>query len=121
MPIALNKSDLAGFHGSENWFRHTLNRRFLYTDGVKYVADQGGAYWLIDEIALANLFNARVKAEEFQVWTLKLSATDSSAELVCDDGNDVFIFSKHIPLTDFPADSVTFYFENETLCLPSER
>jgi uncharacterized protein DUF6876 len=25
----------------------------LFTDGAKYVADQAGAYWLINEIALA--------------------------------------------------------------------
>jgi len=32
----------------------------------------GGAYWLLDEIALAQRYKRRVAAEEFQVWTLKV-------------------------------------------------
>jgi hypothetical protein len=48
-----SEAALRQFTGSEHWYRHGLNRAVLYTDGAKYVADQGGAYWLIDEIALA--------------------------------------------------------------------
>jgi len=62
--------DLAHFTGSENWYRHGLNRDVLFTGGAKYVADQGGAYWLLDEIALAQRGEKAVAAEEFQVWTL---------------------------------------------------
>ncbi len=29
----LSKSDLAQFTGSENWYRHGINRNVLYTDG----------------------------------------------------------------------------------------
>ena len=45
--------DLRQFTGSEHWYRHSLNRAVVYTDGAKYVADQVGAYWLLDEIALS--------------------------------------------------------------------
>jgi hypothetical protein len=48
----LSKSDLAQFTGSENWYRHGINRNVLYTDGVQHVAERGGAYWLLDEIAI---------------------------------------------------------------------
>src|SRR5216684_681209 len=47
-------------------------RNVLFTDGAKYVADQGGAYWLLDEIALAQRGQPRVAAEEFQVWRLSV-------------------------------------------------
>ena len=40
------------FTGSEHWYRHALNRKIVFTDGAKHVADHGGAYWLLDEIAL---------------------------------------------------------------------
>ena len=40
------------FTGSENWYRHGLIRNVLYTEGAKFVAEGGGAYWLLDEIAL---------------------------------------------------------------------
>lgn len=42
--------DLSPFTGTEHWYKHWLGG-LLYTDGVKYVADQAGAYWLIDAIA----------------------------------------------------------------------
>ena len=66
----LTASDLRQFTGCENWYRHGLVRSVLYTDGAKYLADQGGAYWLLDQIALAQRYDKRLAAEEFQHWTL---------------------------------------------------
>ena len=66
----LSKSDLAQFTGSENWYRHGINRNVLYTDGAQHVAEHGGAYWLLDEIAIIQPYNKAVAAEEFQVWKL---------------------------------------------------
>jgi hypothetical protein len=63
----LNEADLSQFTGSENWYRHGINRSVLFTDGAKYVADQGGAYWLLDEIVLAQRYQKAVAAKEFQV------------------------------------------------------
>ncbi len=48
MTKTLNTADLAQFTGSENWYRHAINHAVLFTDGAKYVADQAGAYWLLD-------------------------------------------------------------------------
>jgi hypothetical protein len=74
MTKTLNKADLAQFTGSENWYRHAINRAVLFTDGAKFVADQAGAYWLLDEIAIIQSHNARVAAEGFQVWKLAVHA-----------------------------------------------
>src|ERR1700730_19460001 len=59
----LSKSELAQFTGSDNWYRHTINRNALYTDGAQHVAEHGGAYWLLDEIAIIQPYNKRVAAE----------------------------------------------------------
>lgn len=64
----LSEADLRQFTGSEHWYRHALNRNVLYTDGAKYVADHE-AYWLLDEIALAQRYEKAVAAGAFQVWT----------------------------------------------------
>src|SRR6185312_14271976 len=37
--------------GSDGRYRHPFNRRFIYTDGVKAVAEEAGAYWLLDIVA----------------------------------------------------------------------
>ena len=44
---------LAQFTGSQNFYRYGLVREVLYTEGVEYVVDNAGAYWLLDAIALA--------------------------------------------------------------------
>ena len=119
MTKTLNTADLAQFTGSENWYRHAINRAVLFTDGAKYVADQAGAYWLLDEIAIIQPHNARVAAEGFQVWKLAVNA-DRSAVLTCDDGNGNVVYSKEIEYTDFPLDGITLYFTNNTILLPSE-
>ena len=116
----LDKAELSRFTGSEHWYRHGINRSVLFTDGAKYVADAGGAYWLLDEIALAQRGEKAVAAQEFQVWTLTVNA-DRTARFVCEDGNGNTVFEKAIPFTDFPADTVTLWFENNTIYLPSEH
>ena len=55
----LTHADLVHFTGTETWYRHPLNKKVLYTDGAQYVAEAGGAYWLLDEIACAQLKRKR--------------------------------------------------------------
>ena len=119
-PSTLTKADLDNFTGSEHWYRHALNPKVLFTDGAKYVADTAGAYWLLDEIALIQPYDKRVAAEEFQVWTLEVRP-DHTATLTCGDGNDNVVYTKQLTFTDFPLESITLYFENNVIYLPSER
>ena len=115
----LTQSDLDQFTGSENWHRHGINRNVLFTDGAKFLADQAGAYWLLDEIAIIQRYEKRVAAEEFQVWKLAVRP-DHTATLSCDDGNGKIAFTKEIEFTDFPLDEVLLYFANNVIHLPSE-
>jgi hypothetical protein len=116
----LTEADLMHFTGSEHWYRHALNRNVLFTDGAKYVADEGGAYWLLDSIALSQRSNKRVAAEEFQVWKLAVRS-DRTGTLTCEDGNYKVVYTKLIALTDFPAPEVTLWFSNGVIYLPSEH
>lgn len=116
----LTEADLRHFTGSEQWYRHGLVRSILFTDGAKYVADESGAYWLLDEIALAQRGEKAVAAEEFQAWTLRVK-DDRTATLSCEDGNGHVVFEKAIPFTDFPAPEITLWFANNTIYLPSEH
>ncbi len=114
----LTKADLMQFTGSEQWYRHTLVPNIVYTDGARHVARFGGAYWLLDEIALAQAL-PMIKAEAFQLWILTVHG-DSKATLTCTDGNDATIYTKRISWTDFPLDEIRFYFIDNTILLPSE-
>ncbi|WP_158920892.1 DUF6876 family protein [Acidisphaera sp. S103] len=119
MSKTLDKAALSQFTGSENWYRHGINRKVTFTDGAKYVADQAGAYWLLDEIAIIQPHDKAVAAEEFQVWTLKVRE-NHTATLTCEDGNGHAVFAKDIPFTDFPLPEFTLWFANNVIFLPSE-
>jgi hypothetical protein len=116
---ALTKRSLSQFTGTEQWYRHSLVRSVLYTDGAKFVAEQGGAYWLLDEIAFAQKSNPAVAAEEFQLWKLTVNA-DKTGVLICEDGNGNPVFTKPLDYTDFPLDEIRFYCTNNVILLPSE-
>jgi len=115
---SLSEADLRQFTGTETWFRHALVPTILYTEGARHVAEHGGAYWLLDEIALAQSIQP-VAAEAFQSWKLTVEAS-RQASLACDDGNGNIVFIKAIPFTDFPLESITFYCTDRVILLPSE-
>lgn len=119
MTHTLDKAILRQFTGTEQWYRHGLARNVLFTDGAKYVADEAGAYWLLDEIAFSQSLK-RIAAEEFQLWKLKVNLSEHTAKLVCEDGNGNVVFRKRIPYTDFPLEEISFYFANNTILLPTE-
>ena len=116
----LTKADLYQFTGSEHWYIHALNPKVVFTDGAKYVADHGGAYWLLDTIALAQRTEKKVASTRFQLWTLKVNA-DRTATLTCVKGDCKPVYTQELEFTDFPLAEIKFYFTNNTIYLPSEH
>jgi hypothetical protein len=112
------EGELAQFIGTENWYRHTFVRNVHYTDGMLFVAERAGAYWLIDEIALAQKAEGALMNGEFQVWTLIVEG--STALLRCDDGNDRCLLEKRIEYTDFPEPGLKLYVVDGVIMLPGE-
>lgn len=117
--------DLSQFTGTANWFRYRLLPGFLYTDGVQYVAETAGAYWLIDAI-FSHQIDAKARKEEFQVWTLKRAPEGTSATLTMTDGGKSGrkpkpIIVQEIEYTDFPEPEITMWLEGKVLLLPSEH
>ncbi len=93
---------LKQYIGTETWFRHELFRFFKYTEGVQFMAEEAGAYWLIDLILGLQHENAAVKQEPFQLW--KLTTENNTGKLSCEDGNGNEVFSQEISYTDFSAE-----------------
>ena len=96
-----------------------LVHKVVYTDGAKHVAETAGAYWLLDEIALAQSFEAAVAKEEFQLWRLAVQE-DASALLSCEDGDGREVYQKVIPFIDFPSPGIEFFCRSNTIHLPSD-
>ena len=117
--MTLTQADLSQFTGTHLYYTHGLSKHFLYTEGVQYVARTGQAYWLLDAIASVIICKPRVARQPFQVWTLTVK--NKRGTLRCEDGNGKVVYRQVVPYTDFPLESMTFYYENSVLCLPSER
>ena len=117
----LSEADLRKFAGGTNdYWRHAINRNVLFTDGAKYIADEGGAYWLLDEIALAQVHDKQLRRQPFQVWKLEVRP-DRSATLRVEDGNYNLLVLKDIEWTDFPAAEITLWYSANVIYLPVEH
>lgn len=111
------KTELRYFSGSEQYYRNPLFGGYVYTEGVQHLAEQAGAYWLIDTI-LSHQLEPKLKGQPFQVW--KMTVQDDSAAVTVEDGNDNIITSLTIEFTDFPLEEMTLWLVDKTLMLPSE-
>ena len=111
---ALNYA-LEQFNGTENYYPHLLG--IQYTDGIKYLADQAGAYWLIDLIASRQ--TKTIKQIPFQIWTLKTKDSTGVITMKEDTGEPNRV-RQEIEFTDFPLKSIKLYFIDGVLLLPSE-
>jgi hypothetical protein len=117
----ISEADLRQFAGgTEHYYRHPLNRKIMFTDGVKYIPDEAGAYWFVDLIALAQHHRQDLKNQPFQVWVLAV-LPDHSATITVEDGNYNLVFKQQIPWTDFPAEGVTVWFAGDVIYLPVEH
>lgn len=103
--------------GSEAVFRH-WTRQLVYTEGVQYLAEHAGAFWLIDLVA-SWCIDPRIQAQEFVHWKLTVNP-DRTAVAIADDGNGNEILRQDIEFTDFPLDEITLFLTERTLLLPSE-
>lgn len=114
----MSLDNLSMFIGTEHYYAHILMPGVCYTDGIKYVAEEGKAYWLVDLIVSGQVLN-KVRKEDFQVWTLKVK--DNKGSITADDGNGNVIYKQEIEYTDFPLPEIKIYVENGVIMLPSER
>ena len=122
----LQESDLRNFTGTEHYYRDPLTR-LIYTDGVKYVAEKAGAYWLITAIGSHQIDPKlrRGRLRDLQFWKLEVK-DDKSAVLTCRADSDVPpAITQEIPYSDFPLKSIEIWVgrdEQGMICyLPSEH
>ncbi len=127
----LTNFDLNQFTGDLQRFRHPLNHNVIYTPGVQHVAEQCGAYWLIDAIVsyfdsppmkAAIARDSRLSGMQF--W--RLAVNDGSAVLSAEaDAGETPFIRQEIEYTDFPLEQIDIWAAYDgtlwTLYLPSEH
>jgi hypothetical protein len=111
--------DLVQFCGTENWWKHWTGR-ITFTDGVKFLAEKAGAFWLIDLVASHQ--TARLRQEEFQVWILTVdrSKTPMAVATCQADTDEPLLVKQEIEYTDFPLPLIKLWLVDGVLMLPGE-
>jgi hypothetical protein len=95
--------DFDQFTGSETVTRH-WTRCMVYTDGMQYVAEEAGAYWLLDALA-SYQGEPAFKGEAFQLWVLTVTNRTAVLESWTDTPNrrgSRLLVKQEIEHTDFP-------------------
>jgi len=112
----MNANDkLKEYNSTENHYK--FGGYLVITDGVKAMAEMFESFWLLDIIAS---YQSQLRNEDFQVWTLG-KFEDSSAIVICTDGNNRVVKKQKIGWTDFGADEATIWVEGNVALLPSEH
>ena len=118
------KSKLAQHYGSETFFRHPFNRHAVYTEGVRCFAESAGngAFWLLDILCT----EPAILKEAQDFASITLTVEQGGAVLAVTDGGKggnepETVFRRKLSFTDCPEGIWSFYFENMTIMLPSER
>ena len=104
--------------GSETFYRHPFMRKFIYTAGVQYLAEKGGAYWLIDYV-FSNQIDPKIKDQPFQAWIIKVKE-NKTATITVEDGDKQVVKRFNLSFTDFPIEKFSLWFIDNTLLLPCE-
>jgi hypothetical protein len=129
----LTITELKQFTGTSQYYKHCLyGNNFVYTDGVRYVAQQGHCYWLIDEIVFL-LKQQLIKKHYSEFYSILVTVNENkSAKILATDGNDNVLAITKIEFTDLQIQGCELtlflgiydYDENEKpkycLMLPSE-
>lgn len=109
---------LAQCYGTEEYFFNPLYSWLKYSDGAQCFALNAGngAYWFLDIVGTE--LKSLSKQQSF--ICIKMTVTNTSAQIIADDGNDNLLWSKDINYTDCPEGTWKFYLVDSVLMLPSE-
>ena len=79
--MTINLNDLAQFTGTGAYYR--ISRKHVLTDGTRYLAEQGGCFWMMDAIA-SHL--CEIGTADWFVL-VKMDIDSSRALMIYEDGN----------------------------------
>jgi hypothetical protein len=113
----LRQADLDQFIGTQQWWAH-WTKRITFTDGVKYLAETAGAFWLVDAIASWQI----ERKEHFQLWELHVNRDETPMAVLTmrEDCDQPELIRQEISYTDFPLEKIKLYLIDGVLLLPSE-
>ena len=98
---------------------HWKNMWGTYTDGVRYIAQNGYA-WLLSDAQIVIRMKPKLRREPFLVIELKVNLEEHTAKMIITDGNNNTLYRQQYNYTDAKR-NIKLYYENGVMLLPSER
>jgi len=96
---------LGMFTGSCTMERWSMLFPDIMTEGMKYLAESVGAYWLLD---IVGSYQPKLRRSDFQLW--KISVKNNKAVVTMrEDTDEKPLVTQKIGYTDFPEGSFEFY------------
>ena len=131
-PVRNLASELQQFTGCDQVYQHSLVRKLVYTEGIRYLCEKTKSFWLLDAVASYFASSEMMKAidkdprlKDFQVWTIAVKEDRSASITMRADSDTPPAITQDINWTDFPLDEVRMWvgFDGSrwTLYLPSEH
>lgn len=114
----LTDYNLSFFTGSETCYKDPFSK-ILYTEGVKFLMDNGAAWFVSDTMVNIAMLD-ELKGQEFLHIKVEKKPGTTEAIYTIDDGNNNILYQQDIEFTDMPVEKLRMYYANNTLCLPSE-
>ena len=109
------QTDLEQFTGTLAYHKLTL-LPVLATDGVRYLVEKAGAFWLVDDIAAVYI----TKKNEHPFIGVTVTSKDEKAVIKYTNGNYKTIHIQEYNYTDLPAGEYKLFITDGVLMLPSE-
>ncbi len=96
--------NLVHFTGTERYYR--VLPTFVVTDGLKYLMEEAGCYWLAQ---LYGLHLVGIDTDENPFTVLKFKRDGAGGQLSIEDGNGRQLAWQGLDYTDFPFDQFNLY------------
>lgn len=101
------KEALRDFTGSEQFTRYSpmLFPKLIITEGLKFLAEEAGAYWLLDVVG-SHLPSVK---DRFAVVHLNRYGNRALFHITDDDPANITYCEQDIEFTDFPLEEIKMY------------
>jgi hypothetical protein len=108
--------------GSDGRYRHPFNKRFIYTEGVKAMAESAGAYWLLDivatEAAPLVMRDWEARSNPTGMLTIAVASNNTAVLSLSSADDEPAAWTRTIEYTDFPKGTWTFELAIDGLIAP---
>jgi len=107
------QSELENFYGTQHYYKLNLTR-IKCTDGVKFFAENGAAFWCVDDMCIMS-----IKLNQ-PFLAITVTVKNNKAKIVYTDGNCNILKTKRYGYTTLADGEYKFYCTDDVLMLSSE-